>query len=69
MEVTKVIFYSPYVHIWVKECKPKTCKEAGEYADDYFQARGPRLDSSNGKQSVAHLEGYVDCVMDVVTWT
>ena len=30
-----------YVHIWVKEHKPKTSKEAGEYVDDYFQARGP----------------------------
>ena len=55
-----------YVHIWVKDCKPKTSKEAGENADDYFQARGPRLDLSNGKQSMAHLEEYVDCVMDVV---
>ena len=35
-----------YVHIWVKEHKPKTSKEAGEYANDYFQARGPGLDSS-----------------------
>ena len=40
-----------YVRIWVKERKPKTSKEAGECADDYFQARGPGLDSSNGKQS------------------
>ena len=40
-----------YVRIWVKERKPKTSKEAGEYADDYFQA---------------HLEEYMDCVMDVV---
>ena len=36
------------VRIWVKEHKPKTSKEAGEYADDYFQARGPGLDSSKG---------------------
>jgi hypothetical protein len=29
-----------HVRVWVKERKPKSSKEAGEFADDYFQARG-----------------------------
>ena len=39
-----------YVCIWVKKCKPKISKEAGEYADNYFQARRPQMDLSNVKQ-------------------
>ena len=52
----------------MKECKPKTSKEAGEYANDYFQARGPGqarrlesmpmrrpgLDSSGGVRGLCH---------------
>ena len=50
-----------YVRIQVKERKPKTSKEAGEYTNDYFQPRGPRLDFQTKSYVMAHLEKYVDC--------
>ena len=48
-----------HVCVWVKERKPKMSKEAGEYVNDYFQARGPQFDSPS-------LEDNVGCVMNAV---
>ena len=40
-----------YVRIWVKDYKPKWSKEAGKYANDYFQVRGLQLDLSNWRST------------------
>ena len=37
------------VRVWVREHKPKTCAEAGHWADEYTQARTAPLTTTAGK--------------------
>ena len=46
------------VHVWVREHKPKTCAEAGQWADEFQQARsGTRVPYTKGPETTRPGEG------------